>query len=222
MKNGIWVIGDVHGMYDKLVRLLDKLPKDVHICFVGDLIDRGKDSAKVVQLVINNGYFCVLGNHELMMIKSQIEDGKYNFAWEEFGGTETLESYAKFDDELFKSHIEYFKTLPYFLCFEIEGHKPLVVTHSYVHHVWKNKEHRYSKDDVGDILWRHMHDKKLFDRDRELENGIFNIFGHTTVYGVVTTDTYSVIDTGAYYENNKQLGYLSAVHYPSLEIVQVF
>ena len=66
MQKGIWVIGDVHGEYEKLLLLLSKLPKDAIVCFTGDLIDRGEESAKVVELVINNGYFCVLGNHEVM------------------------------------------------------------------------------------------------------------------------------------------------------------
>lgn len=221
MKNGIWVIGDVHGMYGKLVRLLDKLPKDSKICFTGDLIDRGEDSAKVVELVRQKGYPCVLGNHESMMMKSHNDDIQKEM-WKQCGGQEALESYAAFDSQMFEAHIEYFKTLPYFLYFKMEGHKPLVVSHSYIHHLWINEDHKYSLNDADDILWRRMHDKNLFDGERELKNGFFNIFGHSVVYNPVVTDTYAMIDTGAYYENNKHLGYLSTIHYPSLEVIQVF
>lgn len=216
-KNGIWVIGDVHGEYDKLIKLIGMLPKDANICLTGDLVDRGKDSAKVVELVIQNDYLCVLGNHEQMMMKSGADGGN----WEEFYGQATVSSYAEFGDGLFEAHVEYFKTLPYFLHFEIEGYKPLVVSHSYIHHEWINKEYIYCEYDGEDILWRHMHDKKLFNSDRELENGIFNIFGHSTVYSPTVTDTYCMIDTGAAFENNKYLGTLSAVHYPSLEVIGV-
>lgn len=132
MKNGIWVIGDVHGEYDKLILLLSKLPSDAVVCFTGDLIDRGEDSAKVVELVMQNGYFCVLGNHELMMIKSHKNEQEKEL-WLCNGGEKTLSSYAKLDDEVFEAHVEYFKTLPYFLHFEIEGYIPLVVSHSYLH-----------------------------------------------------------------------------------------
>ena len=31
------VIGDVHGEYNMLMRLMDKLPQTENICFVGDL-----------------------------------------------------------------------------------------------------------------------------------------------------------------------------------------
>ena len=49
----IYIIGDVHGHYNELISLINKLPNkiDSKICFVGDLIDRGPDSKKVVDLV---------------------------------------------------------------------------------------------------------------------------------------------------------------------------
>lgn len=218
MQKGIWVIGDIHGEYDKLILLLSKLPKDAVVCFTGDLIDRGEDSAKVVKLIINKGYFCVLGNHELMMIKS--DESKYDKEyWLHNGGLKTLSSYAKYDNEVFKTHVEYFKNLPYFLYFEIEGYKPLVVSHSYIHHIWVNQEHLYSEDGAEDILWRHMNKSEYFDEKKEAQNGIFNIFGHTPVYSAFITDTHAMIDTGAVYENNKYLGSLSAIHYPSLKVI---
>ncbi len=36
-----YIIGDVHGEYDTLLALVDKLPKDAKLIFVGDLVDRG-------------------------------------------------------------------------------------------------------------------------------------------------------------------------------------
>lgn len=74
------IIGDVHGCYNELVSLLDKLgwvkdtqgsyfhPQKRSLCFVGDLVDRGPDSPKVIRLamdIIKNkrGYW-VKGNHD--------------------------------------------------------------------------------------------------------------------------------------------------------------
>ena len=45
-----YVIGDVHGMYDMLMMLLNELPNDANIVFVGDLIDQGDQSAQVVEI----------------------------------------------------------------------------------------------------------------------------------------------------------------------------
>jgi serine/threonine protein phosphatase 1 len=39
-----YVIGDVHGEYDALMRLVSKLPKDAKLIFIGDLVDIGSRS----------------------------------------------------------------------------------------------------------------------------------------------------------------------------------
>lgn len=51
----IYAIGDVHGCIDPLNRLLEKIDKDLrqrpvqsHLIFLGDLVDRGSQSAAVV------------------------------------------------------------------------------------------------------------------------------------------------------------------------------
>jgi serine/threonine protein phosphatase 1 len=205
-RDGIWVIGDVHGEYDKLIELIDMLPKDANICFVGDLIDRGDSSSAVVDLVIENNWLCVLGNHELMMLDA-LKDSYAHEMWISYE-----------NNEVKLSHYDFVKTLPYFLHFEIDGHKPLVVSHSYLHHVWVNKGHEYCLYDGEDILWQHMYNTGLFDADKEFENGIFNIFGHTPKKEVVVSDTYAMVDTGAYYSKTGY-GKLSAIHYPSMKLI---
>ena len=64
-----YVIGNVHGMHDTLLALLDKLPSNANIVFAGDLIDRGSKSAEVIKFVRENNFACVLGNHEDTFIK---------------------------------------------------------------------------------------------------------------------------------------------------------
>lgn len=64
------VIGDVHGCLDELKDLLDQvgLKEDDHLVFIGDLIDRGPQSADVVKFVTamanSRSVQLVLGNHE--------------------------------------------------------------------------------------------------------------------------------------------------------------
>jgi len=36
-----YIIGDIHGEYQVLLKLIEKLPKDAKLIFVGDLIDKG-------------------------------------------------------------------------------------------------------------------------------------------------------------------------------------
>ena len=82
----IIAIGDVHGSYGKLVEVLQQIPTNSHVIFVGDLIHKGKESKKVVDLVrkfcSNYAASCILGNHEAIAGK------KEEFAGGEVGLTE--------------------------------------------------------------------------------------------------------------------------------------
>ena len=86
------VIGDVHGHYDTLVRLLDSL--HLHdgdrVDFLGDLIDRGPASCQVVELVMSHpSYHAIRGNHEEMMLSALVygrEDDRYFDFWLSGGG----------------------------------------------------------------------------------------------------------------------------------------
>ena len=87
-----FVIGDIHGEYDQLMTCLNKIEfdksKDRLFC-VGDLIDRGPKSEKVLTLLKEDWIFSVLGNHEDMMIKSLNSDG--SLCWGQHGfGIETV------------------------------------------------------------------------------------------------------------------------------------
>jgi serine/threonine protein phosphatase 1 len=70
MSNRLIIIGDIHGCLDELDMLLQKLSlrSEDGLIFIGDLIDRGPDSAGVVkrfaELVQTHGAQLVLGNHE--------------------------------------------------------------------------------------------------------------------------------------------------------------
>ncbi|CAK7232546.1 hypothetical protein SCUCBS95973_008294 [Sporothrix curviconia] len=60
-------VGDVHGQRKPLDELLDKIDFEVgldHLVLVGDLVNKGLDSAGVVQLAMEVGASAVRGNHE--------------------------------------------------------------------------------------------------------------------------------------------------------------
>ncbi|HHW77628.1 MAG TPA: polynucleotide kinase-phosphatase [Xanthomonadaceae bacterium] len=83
------IIGDVHGCFDELRRLLDQLgyqfdtseetwrvahPQGRKLVFVGDLVDRGPRTPDVLRLAMaavngGNGY-CVVGNHDLKLVRA--------------------------------------------------------------------------------------------------------------------------------------------------------
>lgn len=60
------IIGDVHGCYSEMMMLLEKLAPSRYdrVLFAGDLINKGKDSLKVIKTIMSHGYQSVMGNHE--------------------------------------------------------------------------------------------------------------------------------------------------------------
>lgn len=81
------IIGDVHGCYEELVRLLTMLgwqvntyqhqatpPAGRSAIFLGDLTDRGPDSVSVLKLVMNltdqGTALCVMGNHDVKLMRA--------------------------------------------------------------------------------------------------------------------------------------------------------
>ena len=69
-----WVIGDVHGCYNELQHLLDKIHfNDAvdYLWFVGDLVNRGPDSLSTLRLIysLKHRVRMVLGNHDLYFLK---------------------------------------------------------------------------------------------------------------------------------------------------------
>lgn len=75
------IVGDVHGQLDALRDLVGQLnyapdgshPDGRKLVFVGDLVDRGPDSPGVVERVMNmvnaGNAQCILGNHELNIVR---------------------------------------------------------------------------------------------------------------------------------------------------------
>jgi serine/threonine protein phosphatase 1 len=67
-----YVVGDLHGCYDLLQRVLDEVSfNKTHdrLFSVGDLIDRGPDSLKCLELLAELWFYAVKGNHEDMMLE---------------------------------------------------------------------------------------------------------------------------------------------------------
>lgn len=115
-------ISDIHGEYDKLCAVLDKLSpkKDDKFIFMGDYIDRGSKSKDVVDKLIELGDFCscvyLIGSHEYAMLHANSDD-YYNYLFWNYGGDATVKSYGSFDN-IMKVHGDFFKSLKFY---HIEG-----------------------------------------------------------------------------------------------------
>ncbi len=113
------IIGDVHGHYSGLIALTDLLelnPED-QLYFLGDLIDRGPQSAQVIEFVRSHDFPCLRGNHEEMLMESfpnnQVHQGSFK-AWLYSGGSSTLDSYGGDTTRLIED-VQWLRTLPLYL-----------------------------------------------------------------------------------------------------------
>lgn len=93
-------IGDIHGCSDALNRILKEVQpaSDDTLIGIGDYIDRGLNSAGVIEtllgLVSKCRFIPLIGNHELMMYRA-LQNGKGDFDfWFQHGGNATLASYG--------------------------------------------------------------------------------------------------------------------------------
>jgi serine/threonine protein phosphatase 1 len=99
-----YAIGDVHGRLDLLMDLLSQIithanGRSCKLVFLGDYIDRGPDSAGVVELVRRfqqrwpEGVLCLKGNHEAMLLEVVKEPAAIPW-WLGNGGDATLASFG--------------------------------------------------------------------------------------------------------------------------------
>jgi serine/threonine protein phosphatase 1 len=114
-----YVVGDVHGRLDLLDDLLARVKRDwtdrparkILLVFLGDLIDRGPQSAEVIERLRTFSApgvktVFLLGNHEEVLLRILGGDASLITNWRWFGGAECLKSYgldpeliARLDDE---------------------------------------------------------------------------------------------------------------------------
>jgi serine/threonine protein phosphatase 1 len=102
----VYAIGDIHGRIDLFDALLARLDEDdasrtaktVQLIFLGDLIDRGPDSASVVERVVrlakHGDVRMLMGNHEEVWLAYLEGDTEILPSFTKMGGRETILSYG--------------------------------------------------------------------------------------------------------------------------------
>jgi hypothetical protein len=136
---GFDVIGDIHGEFEMLVRLLRKLgyrpmsriaasnletatwghPNRTAV-FVGDLIDRGPDTPRVLSLVrrmiVAGTARAIMGNHEFNAIGHAKPDGRGGWLRprtpDKIGPHQTTLDQFAGDPQTWADHLSWFRTLP--------------------------------------------------------------------------------------------------------------
>jgi len=189
-------IGDIHGEINKLNSLLENLNlvKSDTIVFLGDYIDRGKNSKDVIERLIDlsEKVNCIFlkGNHEQMVLKmlKTKSETDINY-WLMNGGNETLDNYGDLL-KMLMLHGDFFKKL-----------KPYYMTDKYLFvHAGINSSKSWEEQNENDLLW--IRDD-FIDKKHNLKQKI--IFGHTAFYEPYIEEDKIGIDTGCGKESDRPL-----------------
>lgn len=108
-----YAIGDVHGCFDQLKSLFDEIEKDIRsrppkptfVVMLGDIIDRGPDSRRVIEFLRNYSsdlatLKCLSGNHEAALVEGVRRNRSMLSKWIAHGGLQCAMSYGALPSEL--------------------------------------------------------------------------------------------------------------------------
>lgn len=205
-----YVIGDIHGRLDLLKALAKQIDRDtadnpslsVKVILLGDLVDRGPESAGVIRFARKwrkrADVQCLAGNHEEMFLES-FEDKEVLRHFLKHGGRETILSYGIHRKEFNELSIkQLFKRLPEIVPEKdrdfLKSFEEMIHAGDYVFvHAGIDPRRPLSEQKRRDLLWI---------RDRFLRDaGPFEkvvVHGHTIFEEVVDKGHRIGVDTGAF------------------------
>ena len=199
-----YFVGDIHGCYEQLMEALEKItfnPDVDRLISVGDLVNRGPDSVKCLNLLKETWFHAVFGNHEDMMIKSfRHEWSTYNYV--QNGGKWFF--HLPYEEQ---EQLVLLADAKMTLVIEVETDIGIIgVIHANAPDDWQNY-HRLNNDEdffndnlVEDTLWGRA---RIYGGQDGRVNGIdCVVVGHTPVEDVVVLDNIVYIDTGAVYDGS--------------------
>jgi serine/threonine protein phosphatase 1 len=199
------VIGDVHGCDSRLARLLDRIAAEApehQVIAVGDVVDRGEDSAGVLRRLAGRGdVLCLMGNHEAMLLEFLDEPERRGPRWLWNGGLQTLASFGvggvvtsagpemlrdardRLVDAMGEELIRWIRARP----LGCRSGNVAVV------HAGADPAHPLEDQDEDVLLWGHP---DFMARPRS--DGVWVVHGHTILPEPVAESGRIGVDTGAY------------------------
>lgn len=208
----IYAIGDIHGRLDLLKDILNRIekhaatlpaPRSVHIVILGDMIDRGPESAEVLRYLHGvqqtTGRLIVLqGNHEELMLRALAAEPGMLRAWMRIGGSATIRSFGAEpphrDDDQRAAVGDLLKVIPANLVEWIRNLPLTARSGDYLFcHAGIRPGVAIKRQKRADLLW--IRDEFLEDPK---DHGVMVVHGHSVSADVEMRGNRIGIDTGAY------------------------
>lgn len=217
-----FVVGDLHGCYEDLLRALTMLNFDGQVdrlFSVGDLVDRGPDSFKCANLIYEPWFFAVKGNHEELMYETMLRNSRdHAGTWLGNGG----QWFASEDEGELKAVCRDIEMLPYVISVG-EGENRFNIVHAELKRSrnWEKQpvtdmslDHwDFSNWELADMMWgrtiisngkRKIEELEADELWHDMDNLSLTFVGHTPVRNVVQVQKHMYIDTGAVYHHTSQ------------------
>ena len=217
-----FVISDIHGEYDKFIRLLEKIQlKNTDTLYIlGDVLDRGEHPVRVLlKLMEMPNAVLIAGNHEVMALRcldflkkeiteesvAEINDELMEnlLLWEYNGAQTTIDEFRMLDRELQEDVIDYLKDAILYVELEAGGREYILV-HAGLGHFFPGKKlYDYT---IDDLVWKRPNYNRRYFKDR------FVVTGHTPTQNIRTNPNpgyifrnknHIAIDCGACYSQGR-------------------
>lgn len=208
----IYACSDIHGQYDYFLDILDKInfSDDDFMYIIGDVVDRGPDSIKLLQYIMNmKNIKMIIGNHEDMMIKSLLFHDNVQFStWMANGGDETYEEFIKLSDNEQNKALHFLYTSPVVIAnLKVDDNIFYLVHASHLNY-YVDGELLYCDlydEDIKKCVWnrdygyldKQLNNKMYKDLYAKYSKNMKMLIGHTPVYftnyGKVTKEGRPVI-----------------------------
>jgi serine/threonine protein phosphatase 1 len=204
-------IGDVHGRADLLYeidRLISERCPNWPVVFLGDYVDRGEESRKVLELLMSipadhePPVTCLMGNHERMLLDFLDRPEETATRWLRNGGLQTLASFglapprredagadawgdlrSRLADAMGEDMIAWLRTRP------LTWHSGNV----WAVHAAADPDSPMTEQTSSTLLWGHPEFRR-----RPREDGQWVVHGHTVVEAPQMRAGRIALDTGAY------------------------
>lgn len=198
----VFVVGDLHGCYNQLMEKLAEVnfdkEKDLLIS-VGDLIDRGEDNIKCLELINESWFKCVKGNHEDLALEAITKPNNTSYLnWTYNGGNwfYDLEEEPELQERAKNLLLKIDEEVPLILEVTLKNGQKVVICHA----DYPSNQYKLEANvDTFSVVWSR---DRLQQGDSSFIKGAdYFIFGHTPFKQPIQVSNRFYIDTGAVYNN---------------------
>ncbi len=226
-----FVCGDLHGCFELLEDKMSEINFNAgtdRLFSVGDIIDRGTDSAKALHYLQQSWFYCIRGNHEQMLLDwcsestSAVRNNAFQFHMHN-GGTWVADYLGvhiqKLADDIHMDQaitaiypaltnwVDALNKLPFAI--EIKSsQKKIGIVHAEIpeHVTWPSLEAELNKSNV---LYSILYSRKYINSPKRKKyriSGVDEVYsGHTIVETAQKIGNINYIDTGAFAHQNLTL-----------------